>query len=54
MPGAASEQVVRHTFGISFVTQRLVCGTKARESRSEEAEEQGSVFLKSRSITSRK
>lgn len=35
LPDTAFEQVVIHTFGINFVTQRLVCGTKSHESGSE-------------------
>lgn len=34
LPDTAFEQVVIHTFGINFVTQRLVCGTKSHETRS--------------------
>lgn len=35
LPDIAFEQVVIHTFGINFVTQRLVYGTKSPESTSE-------------------
>lgn len=35
LPDVAFEQAVIHTFRINFVTQRLVCGTKSHESRSE-------------------